>query len=65
MTEIDIGIGKLLIEDDEETIRYKFIPATALEDMLHKVALDRKSPLQEQMETRLVNKIVHTYKDVL
>lgn len=65
LTEIDIGIGKLLISNLTEEIKYKFIPCEDLEKALISVALDKKNILELTLEKKLVGKILNTYKDII
>lgn len=64
-TEMDIGIGTLLISDHEETVKYKFIPSKALEESVNETIQNKKSPLELKLEKNLVNKILNTYKTIL
>lgn len=64
-TEMDIGIGTLLISDDEETVKYKFIPSKVLEESVNETIQNKKSPLELKLEKNLVNKILNTYKTIL
>lgn len=64
-TEMDIGIGTLLISDNEETVKYKFIPSKALEELVNETIQNKKSPLELKLEKNLVNKILNTYKTIL
>lgn len=63
--EIDIGLGKLLISNELEYVRYKFIPSESLDASIRKTLDTKINPLQDQLEKRLINKIIHTYKDIL
>lgn len=63
--ELDIGIGTLLISSEQENIRYKFIPSEYLEKSINETVTYEHSPLQDQLEQSLINKIVNTYKDIL
>ena len=65
VTEVDIGIGTLLISNLSEEIQYKFIPHKELEDALISIAVDRKNPIQLILEKKLVGKIINTYKTII
>lgn len=63
--ELDISIGKLYIYNDEEVIKYKFIPNLEFETDLLNMINNKWNPLKEILEKTLVNKITHTYKDII
>ena len=63
--EMDIGIGTLLISDEEENVKYKFIPSPILEEAINQTILTKKSPLELKLEKNLINKILNTYKNIL
>ena len=65
LTKIDLGIGLLLIENQEEEIKYKFIPSQRLEQSIREVYIDKKNPLQLELEKTLANRIINTYKDFI
>lgn len=65
LTEIDLGIGKLYISNEEEGVKYKFIPSSYLENMVNKTLDDNKNPLQLIVEKKLANRIVNTYKTII
>lgn len=64
-TCVDIGIGKLSIQIEDDSIRYKFIPSYKFEQNLIKTLKSKQSPLLDQAEEVLVNKILNTYKELL
>lgn len=65
LTEVDLGIGSLLVSSEEDIIRYKFIPNNHLEESVKETLLNKKNPLELKLERGLVNKIVKTYKNIL
>lgn len=65
ITEINIGIGTLIIEVKDNSINYKFIPSSKLEKNLISTIINKKNPLTYAMEESLANRIVKTYKDML
>ncbi len=65
ITEVNIGIGTLLISNLSEEIKYKFIPNEQLEQALISIALDKKNPLELTLEKKLTSKILNTYKDII
>ena len=64
ITEISIGIGKLVIKVDDEGIKYKFIPSKQLESGVKKVVIDGENPLTKALESSIVSKIINAYKDL-
>lgn len=65
IVEINIGIGSLLISDQDEVVKYKFIPSETLEEAINETLKSGKSPLELKLEKSLINKIVKTYKDII
>lgn len=63
-TEIDIGIGNIYVNVDEESISYKFVPNTYLEENIKRTVRENKNPLQLKLEESLINRITHAYKDM-
>ena len=64
-TMVDIGVGRLGIKVEDNTILYKFIPSTKLEDTIRQTILSGKSPLTVKVEETLKDKITKTYKDFI
>lgn len=65
ITTVNIGIGKLLIKQDTDCIKYKFIPSSEFEDAIIQTVVNKKSPLETQVESTLTQCILKTYKDLL
>lgn len=63
IAEIDLEIGTLYIQIDEETIRYKFVPSAQLEKAVISTVSSGNNSLIANLEASLVNKITNTYKD--
>ena len=61
---VDIGIGKLLVKSEEDTLRFKFIPSTKLESTLIDTYSSGKSLLIEKIDSELGKRIEKTYKDL-
>lgn len=62
--EFDIGIGTLVIGVDGNTLKYKFIPSTELENSLKFTVKTNKNSLKISLEKSLVNKILELYEDL-
>ena len=65
MTEMDLGIGKLLLCIGEDSLEYKFITSMKLESNLIKTIKEKKNPLVSNLEQSLADRIINTYKDIL
>lgn len=65
ITEIDLGIGKLILNIENNEIEYKFIPSTKLESNIIKTIKEKKNPLLNKLETSLADRIINTYKDMI
>lgn len=65
LVEIDIGIGTLLLSNELEHVRYKFIPDDSLDETIRNCFNDHISPIEQQLEKRFIDRIIHTYKDIL
>lgn len=64
-TEIDIGVGTLLINTSDDTLRFRFIPNAKFEEDLKRAYKDKINPLDSRVENALKNKIINVYKDLL
>lgn len=64
ITEINIGLGTLLIKVEEGSIRYKFIPSPKLEESVRDTVVNKENPLIANVESTLASRIVNTYKDL-
>ena len=60
---VDVGIGTLEITIKPEQVHYKFIPSACLTDKINS-ALDGEDKLAKELEEKLTNKILKTYKDI-
>jgi hypothetical protein len=65
LTEVNIGIGNLIILIENGFITYKFAPSSKLEKNLVSTIMNKKNPLTNLFEETLANKVVKTYKDML
>lgn len=64
VTEVDIGIGRLNILQEEGCVKYKFIPSRTFEQKIIKTVKDKESPLTATVESTLQKKIVDVYKEL-
>lgn len=65
ITEIDTGLGKLLIQISDFDIKYKFIPSKALDQQLVNTVNSKTSPLIDKLENSIQEKIMRTYKEMI
>lgn len=60
---IDFGFGKLAINIEEDSIKYKFIPSEELELNLIN-SLNNKNQLEVELSNSLSDKLLANYKDL-
>lgn len=65
ITNIDIGIGILTIKVEDNCVKYSFTPNSMLENQITDSVLYGDVPIIKKLEDSIVNKIVHTYKELL
>ena len=65
LTELDIGIGKLLVKIENNSIKYKFIPSESLEHAIVNSYKQDKCVLVDNLNKSLVDRITNTYKDII
>lgn len=61
--DIDIGIGVLILDINDEEIRYKFIPSSSLENDIKYTLENDHCPLFNKLEESLHSKIMRAYKE--
>lgn len=64
MVEMDIGIGFLYIQLEDDSIRYRFIPSERLEETVKNTFISKQNLLEDVLDASLVNKIKNIYKDL-
>lgn len=65
LTEIDIGLGTLVISVEDNSIQYKLIPCKKLEAAIKNTIINGKNPLVDTIEKTLTQKILNAYKQYL
>lgn len=65
ITEIDLSFGTLIVGREDNTIKYKFIPSLFFEDKLKETLTTNKNPLVSQIESKLSDKMLSVYKELL
>lgn len=61
---VDIGIGILYINVNEDSIQYKFVPSLSLEKTICKTVEGKQKPIIEDIEKTLKNRILAVYKEL-
>ena len=64
LTMVDVGIGTIYIDVSGDEVKYKFIPSSKLEKYIISTIVSGKNPLQVNLESTFVNRIIKTYKDM-
>ena len=62
---IDLGIGKLTLELDSDSISYHFVPSKSLEKELVNTLKEKRSKLEVILQEALTNKLLKAYKDLV
>lgn len=60
---IDFDLGTLMINFDNEQIRYKFKPSQKLEKVVTNTVVNERNDLVLNIEESLVSKLTNTYKN--
>jgi hypothetical protein len=61
---LDIGVGNLFINIDNESVRYRFEPSVFMDNSVSESVLSGKNPVIEDIESSLLNKVNTTYKEL-
>ena len=61
--DIDLDIGTLSIQFDNDQIKYRFVPSQRLEKVVTNTVVNERNDLVLNAENSLVSKLVHTYKN--
>lgn len=64
VSEIDIGIGTIIIQHSGDSIKYKFIPSKNLDMTVKSTIINKKNTLEYILEQTLKDKVTNTYKDL-
>lgn len=64
VSEIDIGIGTIIIQHSGDSIKYKFIPSRNLDITVKSTVINKKNTLEYILEQTLKDKVTNTYKDL-
>ena len=61
---IDIGLGNLFINISNSEIKYRFEPSSKLDDLIVNTIITGKSPVIDEIENSLINKVNVVYKEL-
>ena len=64
VVSVDIGIGILYINIQEDIIEYKFVPSSNLEQKVLQTSEGKYKPLIGEVEKTLKNRILSVYKEL-
>lgn len=65
ITELDIYIGILYIQHEDNEIKYKFIPSNKLDKNVKDTVINKLNSLEIKITKSLISKVVNTYKNLL
>lgn len=65
VTEIDIGIGQLLIKTDSTSVKYRFVPSKELEKSVKQSVTTGYSPMITKIDNSLQEKIERAFKELI
>lgn len=63
IVDIDIGIGNLLINISNDSVKYKFKPSSELETIISNTIVNERNELVNVLEDSLVTKMTNVVKD--
>lgn len=63
--EANIGIGTLIIKDEDDNLQFKFIPSTTFKNNIVKMYKDETPKIINGVEVDLLNKVENFYKKFL
>lgn len=61
--DIDVGIGHLIINFDNNQIKYRFVPSEHLENTIVDTVVNETNGLVVTLENSLIQKMTNVYKD--
>ena len=62
--EVDFGFGSVIVNIENDSIRYKFKPSKQLDDSIINTVVDGKNNLTLVLEKTLTQKLTNIYKDM-
>lgn len=65
LTVVDIGIGQIKVLQDEDKVKFAFVPCAKLRESIIKSIFNRENVLEEVVENTLKNKLINTYKELV
>ena len=64
-TVVNLSIGELHIQHENNSVKYRFIPSVDLEKLVAQTITTNRSPIVSTIEKNLEHKIKHAYKELL
>lgn len=64
ITEFKSDIGSLLINVEEESVKYKFVPSEKFEELIKAQIKTGQNLLEYKLEKALIDRISNLYKDL-
>nr|DAR38066.1 MAG TPA: hypothetical protein [Caudoviricetes sp.] len=65
ITEVNIGIGTLIIKKEDKEFKFKFVPSDLFKKLLVSTLKNKTMPLDIILEDSLISKLTNTYKTLL
>ncbi len=65
ISEVDIGLGTLNVQVLDNRLLFKFIPCAKLSDAILSTVKNETNDLVTTLEKSVVERITHTYKDII
>lgn len=65
ITEIDMEFGTLMVKNDENSFKLKFIPNESLNEDIKNSLSGKESLLTKKLEASLSAKLVEVYKEII
>lgn len=64
ISDLDIGIGRIMIKYDENGIKYKFIPSQLFESNVITTLTTKENVMENFLNEALIKKFMDAYKDL-
>ena len=64
-SELDIGLGTLIILHEDNELKFKFIPSAKLKESIINTVVNKQNTLDIVLENTLINRITNRYKDLI
>ena len=64
-SELDIGIGQLVVNYSNNEVKYRFRPSANLNKYLRDTLVNKLNSLEVRLEKAIVDKLVDTYEQII